>query len=410
MSNERFDKQIRQKLQTPQPPPDSSRWNRFRGRLPVPSTAGWWTQYGGWVGGGLSAVGLVVALILLYQLHQRISQLEQENRSLQTTRPPATASVQPSVPIPATPSRTDTVYIVRKTIVEHRYLVSPNTDRFGVGENELTRRTPLGNVPPYRVASQVVPNDSARTRNTVNPLPESSPLPLTETPVMSSIEEKKVEVPAQPEAQKVAPVPSRPPFRLSSLRPRLGVESTVANHGMWSVGLSAEFFLKDNLSFSTGVQIAQQRAKNHQKLRGYNSDTGKNFEEIYRSHLPARYDQIDDIRIQTSAVRVPVNLNYYAPLRRNWLLAFSVGTVLDMSVYQTVQFESIYVGSEQFNSFEVNARNKVFHNLTFGTGLQYQRRRLSAQVTPFLLYDFRSTDYSATGGKLGLKGSVWLNL
>ena len=184
----------------------------------------------------------------------------------------------------------------------------------------------------------------------------------------------------------------------------------MASHRVWSIGPSAKFFLNDNLSFSTGVQIAQQRAENHQKLRGFNSATGRNFEQTNRPHLPERYDQTDEIRIQTSAVRLPIHLNYYAPLRRHWSLAFSAGTLLGISVYQAVQFESYYAGSEQFSSFEVNARNKVFHNLVFGTGLQYQRGRLSARMTPFLLYDFRETDYSAPGGKLGLKGSVWLNL
>ena len=99
----------------------------------------------------------------------------------------------------------------------------------------------------------------------------------------------------------------KPTSRLASLRPRLGLESDVVSHGVWSIGPSAEFFLNDNLSFSTGVQIAQQRAENHQKLRGFNSATGRNFEQTYRPPLPERYDQIDEIRIQTSALRLPVS-------------------------------------------------------------------------------------------------------
>ena len=185
-----------------------------------------------------------------------------------------------------------------------------------------------------------------------------------------------------------------------------------AMDGVWSIGPSAEFFLNDNLSFSTGVHIAQQRAENHQNC----GDSIRLPAEILsrRTGLPCPNATTrlmrSGFRHRRFVFQYPVHLNYYAPLRCHWLLAFSVGTLLGMSVYQAVQFESYYAGSEQFSSFEVNARNKVFHNLVFGTGLHYQRGRLSARMTPLLLYDFRETNHSTPGGKLVLKGSVWLNL
>lgn len=485
MSNERFDNLMKRNLESVRPGYQPSAWNRFQKRLPPVGFWAWLLNYGGWVISGLMLAGWVTTLYTLHENKQVIEELRKR---------PAVAVPIPSVtstPISpqigsATNHRVDTVYVVQRTIVEHRHVYEP----IGQNYNRVSRRAEsvpltdsvLAEVPISRMNDQrTVNNIRDRKANTGDPvvklttpskaartvgvpdalLRQRNEPPVAVTPTNSmnqAIAQATATIPndsaqvalAKPESVRsesatsnrngesaarsnVAPpdsvaqkptIPlaansaqasaepakqSRPPFRLSSLQPRIGIESMATFNGV-GVGPAIELFPTENLGLSIGLQASQFQAENHKELRDFNSATGTEFVEQYRAFLPAQYDQIKDIAVRTSLVSLPVNLKYYLPLRPAWSLLFQAGTSLDLAAYQQVSYESYYRGEVQYHSFEIDARPRFFHNFMFGAGVQYQRSRMSVQLSPYYIYDFRSLANTQTGSNVGLKASVWLNL
>ncbi|CCH03512.1 hypothetical protein FAES_pFAES01018 (plasmid) [Fibrella aestuarina BUZ 2] len=486
MSNERFDRLMKKNLESVRPGYQPNAWNRFRKRLPL----GFWARllpYGGWV---LSALMLTGWLTTLYTLHTNQQVMAQLTKTLAARTD--TINISSSRPTPvASTHRVDTVYVVQRTVVEHRYgygrlepdrpgnnavgetrreqPVSEDTTRAGsplqhtatnrkasvppgplhAGETDESRDQPTTEVTAQQIQKERVNQSGRRTRKPVgddalvnSPVRPAEPSLTKESestadsinrvinkataaiPVDSvrmqtgnktivrtdSAVQKPTMVPTtvpvpatQPEKQ------SRPPFRLSSLQPRVGIETGATLNGV-GVGPAIELFPTENFGVSLGVQAAQLQLEDHKELRDFNAATGTEFVELYRAYLPAQYDQIRDISVRTSLVSVPVHLKYYVPLRRNWSLLFQAGTSFDIAAYQQVRYESFYLGDEQFHSFEINAQPKFFHNFMFGAGVQYHRPRISAQLSPYYLYDFRSIANTPAGSNVGIKASVWLDL
>ncbi|NID13621.1 outer membrane beta-barrel protein [Fibrivirga algicola] len=479
MSDERFDRLMKKNLESVRPAYQPSAWNRFRKRLPL----GFWSRllpYGGWV---LSALMLTGWLTTLYTLHENQQVIRQLTKTLAVRTD--TGTVTPALPIPpALTHRVDTVYVVQRTVVEHRYGREPKaeplssvdrvTGQVRPATDQADRRLTL---PERQVDSTHLNVPSAEshpmaiTRSTHSERPESGQVsrgnqterkllvkPGENTPILSnktrqatpSSEKESVtdsvnrviaqatatipvdsnqtqrdksmlvkvdsatQKPANPPITPTTPVAqpdkqSRPPFRLSSLQPRVGIETGATLNGV-GVGPAIEIFPTENLGVSLGVQASQLQLEEHKELRDFNAATGTEFIEQYRAFLPAQYDQIRDISVRTSLVSLPVYLKYYIPLRRNWSLLVQTGTSFDVAAYQQVRYESYYRGDEQFHSFDVDTQPRFFHNFIFGAGLQYRRPRISAQVSPYYIYDFRSITNTPAGSNVGIKASVWLDL
>lgn len=493
MSNERFDNLMKKKLESVRPGYQPSAWNRFQKRLPPVGFWAWILNYGGWVLSGLMLAGWVTTL---YTLHENRQVMEALSNRLVATVP--TPSVTPTPVSPqigsATNHRVDTVYMVQRTIVEHRHVYEPvqednrqQTNR-SIRDRKPDQNQPVLSTPQQQELVQSIPqainqSPSPKPNKTSNSLrvATSSSQPLSgkgaarqetnqnhkekpsailnpadsmnraiaQATAMISIDSARV-ASAKPESgsaewarpdvarptrngepaaqtDSVARKPtttttsvavqlsaepakqSRPPFRLSSLQPRIGIEAMATFNGV-GVGPALELFPTENLGLSVGVQASQLQIENHKELRDFNSATGTEFIERYRAFLPAQYDQIKDISVRTSLVSLPVNVKYYVPLRRAWSLLFQAGTSFDLAAYQQVRYESYFKGAEQFHSFEIDARPRFFHNFMFGAGIQYQRSRMSAQLSPYYVYDFRSLTNTPTGSNVGVKASVWLNL
>ncbi|MEZ0612411.1 hypothetical protein ACAW74_28135 [Fibrella sp. WM1] len=479
MSNERFDRLMKQNLESVRPGYQPSAWSRFRKRLPL----GFWASllpYGGWV---LSALMLTGWMTTLYTLNTNQLVIKQLTKTL----PVRTESVNltPAPSAPAAPAvsthRVDTVYVVQRTVVEHRYIrereanvqISGNQEsnqvrssndpanrRQSRSEREadsarsggiLEESKPLaaphpttsdtdkrdqpswsntsGSRPDKPGSGDVISSNQARQilpSPTKGSIVDSANRVITEATAAIPVDSNQTlngrstltkvdsvtQKPAKPEVIPSASEPakeSRPPFRLSSLQPRIGIETGATLDGV-GVGPAIEFFPTENLGLSVGVQASQLQLEEHKELRDFNAATGAEFIEKYRAFLPAQYDQIKDISVRTSLVSLPVNLKYYVPLRRNWSLLFQTGTSFDIAAYQQVRYESYYQGNEQYHSFEVDAQPRFFHNFMFGAGVQYRRPRISAQLSPYYLYDFRSIVNTPAGSKVGIKASVWLDL
>jgi hypothetical protein len=453
MSNQRFDKILKNSLESVRPPYEPSAWQRFSKRLPATGVWPWVQQFGGWVLCGMMLAGWGTTLFALKENQELIRQISSGQISAVPSAPPAPEAPRPS------PSnfnqavhKTDTVYIVRKTIVEHHYVNANKAN----STSQPTSETPyfeekksvlektenpaeLADEVPQKAISQFIQRNDAEKAETVSLLPldeNTNPVEqavatdtgravMSEVAVISpdslviynalqyksikslidSISEQRYSRPLD----QVATHAPKTPFRFADLQPRFGIGSHVALHS-YGFGASVELFPIENLGFSFGIQASKLEAENHKALRDYNSATGKLFVVQYRSYLPSRFDRIEDISIKTTVVSLPVNLKYYVPIKKDLSLFVHSGTTLDLSAYQQVNFESYLNRSKRRNTFETGATANFFHNFLFGAGLQYQSGKISGQLSPYYIYDFRNIVHTPSGGNLGLKGSIWINL
>jgi hypothetical protein len=452
MSDQRFDKILKNSLESVRPPYEPAAWKRFSKRLPATGIVPWIQQYGGWLMCGMMLAGWGTTLFALKENQELIRQIHSGQISL---APPAADAPRPSGPtINQAIYKTDTVYVVRKTIVEHQYVQGPKTglpepsnSRTPYYEDKKLRTAKTENTaditdePNLKAISQVTKKSDADNNptETVSLLPfDENPKPVQELvaadtgknnvsaaavfspdslvvynalqyksikSLIDSISEKRYNQPHN----EVATSAPRTPFHFADLRPRFGIGSNVSLHS-YGFGASVELFPIDNLGFSFGIQASKLEAENHKALRDYNSATGKLFVVQYRSYLPSRFDRIEDISIKTTVVSLPVNLKYYVPIKKDLSLFVHSGTTLDLSAYQQVNFESYLNRSKRRNTFETGATANFFHNFLFGAGLQYQSGKISGQLSPYYIYDFRNIVHTPSGGNLGLRGSLWINL
>lgn len=459
MSSERFDKLIKKNLESVRPEYQPRAWDRFSKKLPAAGFLPWVQQYGGWSLAAMMLAGWFTTLYTLRENQEIIRQLSNapgknvafennpEKKSVLTGNDTVTKK---SVP------HTDTVYIVKKTIIEHRHFYdSPPDNRERVAENGKDADRKISTTSPLLTSnSDSEINDTHEEKETlltktseeqnhqeadknnfsvkdhIVHISESGTNIVLDTTEKMTDEDRfnmlldsnrviqaynykvlaaLVDSLSAKKTPTVAIKPKKPPFRLSSLQPRLGMESLLSLHS-YGIGPVVEFFPTENLGVSLGIQASTLEAENHKALRDYNSATGKFFLVQYRSYLPSKFDKIEDISIKTSVISLPISLKYYIPLKKNISLIVQSGTSLDLTAYQQVDFESYLNKSKRRNTFETDAKPYLFHNFMFGAGVQYKKSRVLAQLSPFYVYDFRNIVNTPSGSNLGLRASLWLNL
>ncbi|GAB4052854.1 outer membrane beta-barrel protein [Spirosoma litoris] len=464
MSNERFDKLMKKQLESVSPTYQARAWDRFQKRLPSVGFWPWLGKYGGWALSCLMLAGWVSTLYVVHENQTLTAQLSATLRQSNPVQQPVSSSASSRAESSRLP-HVDTVYVVKRTIIEHRHFYRPTgqfpTDSVLSGQSDSAivddtgENTPIAKPSFERATTKLrrqrqkgkIAGISPRTRqakasqllgNRAYPAASTQPLPTDSTSVaVNTNQESSEKIVAVDTTQRLLKVPeqekprpdsvakkesvasaqeqakpskqNRPPFRLSALKPRVGIESIAIRNGI-GVGPTLELFLNENLGLSVGLQAAQLHSQTHRDMDDFNASTGKDFVRQYQSFLPAQFDRIDDISIHTSIVSLPIMLKYYVPIKHNWSLLFQTGTSFDLAAYQQVHYDSEYKGTERYNSFEVNAQRSFFHDFSFGTGIQYHKSRISGQVVPYYLYDFRSMANTPGGSNFGLKASVWLDL
>lgn len=452
MSSERFDKILKKNLESVRPAYQPHTWDRFSKRLPAVGFLPWFQQYGGWALAGLMMAGWLTTLYTLRSNQELIKDLTASQKK-------EVARVQPEDRLNNGPAKNssgglsaakkDTVYVVKRTIVEHRHFYSDNRvaatgnshlpDHLEKLQKTSTAPTtaqphPVNEAPAEKnsfipiTQDQVVSKNSdtsiAVTENTsaLTVIADTGRTEVRSDETIAILDSNRavqtynykflaalVDSISSKQAYLPPAKPKRPPFRLSSLQPRLGLESLLSLH-TYGIGPVVELFPTENLGLSIGIQASTLEAENHKALRDYNSATGKFFLIQYRDYLPHRFDKIEDISIRTTVISLPISLKYYIPLKRDLSLFVQSGTSLDLSAYQEVDFESYLNKNKRRNTFETDAKPNFFHNFMFGAGVQYTRSRIMAQLSPYVVYDFRNIENTPAGSNLGLRASLWVNL
>jgi hypothetical protein len=98
-------------------------------------------------------------------------------------------------------------------------------------------------------------------------------------------------------------------------------------------------------------------------------------------------------------------------VRNNLAFMLSTGTKLDLSVIETVKFKGQNIdGSLDYNKFENQYKPKIFSNLFYGMGVQYQYKRFVGQMTPYFEFPFRQASYLVPPKKFGVNASLKFSL
>lgn len=418
MSDERFDKLIKKNLESVRPAYEARAWERFQQRLPGVGLLSWLSHYGGWLLSGLMLTGWITTLYTLRENQQVMKQLTQQvAKSVQPETGPESATYLKQV----LDRQIDTVYVVKQAVVEHRHLYKAIANTPGSSEGPQ----PASQLPPNKEqagrlstlsateAATPVQAGVAQTDSLNHSLTEATAAIRPTEPAQTSVAASELTAKQPTALPSSAAVQStkqnRTPFRLSSVQPRVGIETTALWKGV-GVGPAIELFPTENLGLSIGLQASQLQIGRHRGLRDFNLATGQEFLEKYRPYLPTQYDRISDISVQTSLLSLPLSVKYYVPLRKRWSLLLQTGTSFELAAYQQIRYESGFKGDDKYHLFEIDSKPPFFHNFMFGAGLQYRRQRLLAQLSPYYVYDFRSLLNTPTGSNVGARASVWLSL
>lgn len=172
MKTDKFEKTIRQKLESISPDFQESDWAKMQGYMQVHTPPTFWQQYGSWLGYAAAAsVTTVMAFMYVNQISQN-NALRSDVKALQKQ----IAVIREK---PAAITKTDTVYIVRNEIIH-----VPATERNYLSEQQLAENAPatidLGETAPsptVEEALEITGNESNRNPERIKAA-ENSTIPF----------------------------------------------------------------------------------------------------------------------------------------------------------------------------------------------------------------------------------------
>ena len=223
---------------------------------------------------------------------------------------------------------------------------------------------------------------------------------------------KKVEDLIIPEKKMADPLDAKTKnFSLKNINARFGISGDYMGEHSRSLGPAIEVFLGERFGFNTGLLLTGKTEFEFRLPRDFNMGTGKKFEDRYKPFIEEKPVRIEDIHIQTSSVKLPLYFNYYVPLKYRTSFMITTGTKLDLSVIETVNFtgQDIF-GTPIYNKFENQYKPKIFNNLFYGMGIQYQYKRFAGQLSPYFEFSFGQASYLVPPKSFGINTSLKFNL
>lgn len=442
MSDERFDKNIKQKLESIRPAFEESAWKKFRAAVPVPWYATLFQDWGGWIFGGIASVAFLTTLYFNYLQQKTNELLNEEISTIKSIQIPQnrvdTVILEKYL--------TDTVFIVKtiRQVVEVPVKDDLGNSSFVAGTSPVQRsgfgnnivginlgqkingdskgnETPANTTTKGRV--EVAENEGSVAKETTTEPSKGAAKYIDESGNVirekPTLDKEKIEVTDSPPVSDLvipetkAAETTKSKFQFPYVRTRVGLAGDYIGLRIPSVGPTAEFFFGySSLSLSTGVLFSSPQETKHKLPRDFNQATGKRFEEFYKNKFQAQQQQrkIEDITIRTSFIKVPVAFNYYINTRSNFDFMFTAGTRLDVSVFQDIQFESNLLANRIKEKFEARPKPKVFSGMFYGMGLQYQKGRFVGQFTPYFDFRFRQNEFVNVPRVFGISASVKYDL
>jgi hypothetical protein len=447
MSDKNFDDKIRKKLEHVPAEYSEKAWERLQKSLPIPWYLSFLRDYGLWLYGGVTTLALLTSYYT-QQITKKENQLLHDKISTINALAPSTSS---SDTVYVNKVQVDTVYITKIQKVNHYYPVELAKQGAGETNAEIKRQedetqvlfsrntTKKANQKQTAVSKKNLVNGFQKnTEESENkPFVGNRDLQIEEKAkpfISNGLSSEKAETisyardRARPqektkvaeevaeliiperEAQKTEEKPNQKKIKLPQINARVGAAFDQFGNKFSSVGPAIEIFLGDRLSVNTGVLITGKNEVEYKIPKDFNKNTGKQFEDRYLNYIGPKPQKIEDIEIKTSFIKIPLSINYYVPLKHSLSFMVTTGTKFDVAVLESVEYKSTHLGEELKNKFENQYKPKIFNSLYYGMGLQYQHRRLFAQISPYFEFSFRQASYLMMPQKYGLGVNIKYSL
>ncbi len=399
MANELFDKKIKEKLESVNRSVSPDVWENVQKKMYMPWYFDFWRKFGLPLYSTIATVLLLVNLKDKFNYEKQFRLLNEKISTIQQVK--SQAQIQTIV-------HTDTVYINKTVYVVQRSEEKPTM------ASGITKQNPpiVLNTTEKPVESEV---------KSVETKPEGKSIINEEEAVKAETKEDRTENASGKDSvsqvkdlkipEKTSPTaPAKKAFKWPEIDTRLGLNAGLGFNNTIDIGPTFEVFLGKSLSFSTGVSIFSRPESEYYGPKEFNLKTSQDFTDLYRPHLPPKYDRIEDIHIKASLITIPLNVNYYLPLSKRLDVKFLLGTNIDLRLYQNVKFESHIDGDEYYSTFDTEQKRSLWHNMSMGAGLQYHYKRYAFQLVPMHIYHYRETDFLSPKSNFRLNGSVLIDL
>jgi hypothetical protein len=462
MSENNFDDDIRKKLESIRPEYSEAAWQKLKRSLPIPWYMSFLRDYGSWVFGGLATVAFLGSQYNNQTIRKENKLLNDKISTI--TSSPETKIITDTVYVRQNDTVFTTRYVTRYVRVADEYvedenLTSSNKNQVlaektkakvkeeGSGVSRMVLDSKSKTVKNKSKNSEtdladkltaskdildkeaVSHKDLAVTNLAFQPnqqvdkvVAEVADEKLKAAKVEDTSgkvdeepkkDQKQVEELIIPENKATLPTDQKKAKKidLSRINARFGITGDYMGRNFNSLGPAVEVFLGERFALNTGLLITGKKEFEYKLLRDFNMNTGKKFEDRYKPYIPIKPEKIQDIEIETSSIKLPIFFSYYVPVRNNLAFMLSTGTKLDLSVIETVKFKGQnFDGSLDYNKFENQYKPKIFSNLFYGMGMQYQYKRFVGQMNPYFEFPFRQASYLVPPKKFGINASLKFSL
>ena len=449
MSDNFFDENIRKKLETIRPEYSEAAWKRLRSSLPVPWYVSFLRDFGGWIFGGIASVAFLTTFY-----NNQLTKKENEvlNEKISTIKNQSLSSVTNTDTVVVT--KLDTVFLTRyQTRTQVRYVnvidngnqqsVDKSKERIAVNAaknsnretghqnssvNNSSKDPGSGNTNLKNDLQEINLDEKTADNNRVDAKVELADNNTQEKPKPIIAEENTIREPQKPAndnaiplldelavAETKKPVEEKKGSKLSdfmkNLNPRFGVTGDYMGLKANSMGPIIEFLLGGRFSISTGLLITGKNDLKFGLPRDFNMGTGKKFEDRYKEFFGEKPLKIEDIKIETQSVKMPLYFNYYVPFKYNLDFVLTTGTKLNLSTVENVSYMgSNNYGNNYIERFENQYKPRVFNNLLYGMGIQYHKSRFAGQVIPYFEFPFSQGNALSPPKKFGINASLRFSL
>ncbi len=445
MKTEDFDKALRDKLNSINHTYSNSDIDKVFRHVKKNRRLTWKGLKGSWIFYSLSAAAMVViSTTVLYKMplgtsvkkHEVTSAVSNAGKvqdniviadSIVEKRNPEADSTQINSGMAAQPAPVATVK--HESFIQPDMAANRSTKR-GTGSHNPENKTPIANTEPGEMTTVAavtsvnnvpVEQKSDPVKNTV-----SAEVPRTENEITQAAEIPKappVQPPAlqadvsnpgvalkatdtqkqdsanfQPEMVQKSDSGSVDPKKISVLP---GISFNVSNQRI-GTGLSVDVTFGKHVGITTGLTynfLYEQQFPDRETMHGgpphgYNPHLNDHFGD--KNH-------VSDIRIQNQLLQLPVAINYQVPLKHNFTLGFSLGTELDLYLYQKVSYTR-HLDSMRTDSPHFGSRGTVvpFNSMFFGVGASKQWNHLQLNIQPYYNQRIKDLFYKPGEAEFGV--------
>ena len=191
-------------------------------------------------------------------------------------------------------------------------------------------------------------------------------------------------------------------FNGTSFQLSIGSRITSQKLGM---GLTAGLFFINKISIESGLRICFLPTENFKDKGELFGHKPHDFNHGIEDHIHDR-NNISDLSLSSRLIQIPVYLNYYLPLKRNYLISMKLGTDLDVNISQKLSYNEPHGGMKQPNTFRSNGEIIMWNNLFLAFGIEKRWKSVILQMQPSISPQIISVFYKPKGLEFGFDAGL----